>query len=155
LWSFWTLDCLVFFQFKFVNNLSSWFVWEFIDVKNQVLYYLAFPNDWLYMKCLVYGIYILEVVPSALITQFVFWTLVTRLGDVQVFNRIETWVSVPILNTIGELSHTEHEWLMSNTPPRYILCSRILCASDPHFGMIEESGRCNFWCKWLKEVYCI
>jgi len=108
------------------------------------------------MKCLVYGIYILEVVLSVLITQSAFRDFVANLGDVQVFNRPETaGVSVPILNAIGELSRTEHEWLTSNTPQRYILCPRILCASDPHFGTIEESGGSNYCCESLKEVYYI
>jgi len=62
------------------------------------------------MKCLVYGIYILEVAQSAFITEIGFQGSVTSLGHVQVFNRAETgWLSVPTLTAIGELSPTEHE----------------------------------------------
>jgi len=95
------------------------------------------------MKCLVYGIYILEVVQSALLTEMGFWTFVTmNLGDVQVFNRVDTaWLSVPTLTAIGELSRTEHERLASNIPPRYILCLGILCASDQNFGTIKRKWR--------------
>ena len=76
-------------------------------MKILVLYYLAFPNDQLYMKCLVSGIYILEVVQSVIFTKIGFRKFVIGLGDVQVFNRIETeaWLN-PTLTAIGELSHT-------------------------------------------------
>jgi hypothetical protein len=106
------------------------------------------------MKCLVYGIYILEVVQSALATKIGFRKYVTGLGDVQVLNRVEmTWL-VPILTAIGELSRTEYERVSSNVP-RYILCPWILCASDQNFGTIEESGGSNYCCKFSKEVHNI
>ena len=76
------------------------------------------------MKCLVYGIYILEVVQSALITQTGFWTFVTSLGDVQAFNQIEiAWLN-PTLTAIGELYHIEHERLTFNIPPKVHSLSR-------------------------------
>jgi len=107
------------------------------------------------MKCLVYGIYILEVVQSAVIIEIGFRTFVTSLGDVQVFNRVETAWLIPTLTAIGELSRTEQEWLTSNIPPRYILCPGILCASDQSFGEIEESRGSNYCCKSSKVVYYI
>jgi hypothetical protein len=108
------------------------------------------------MKCLVYGIYILEVVQSALVTENRFRKCVIGLGDVQVFNRVEEeWFTGPTLAAIGELSRTEYEQLMSSTSPRYILCPGILCASDPHFGTIKESRRNNYCCKSSKQVYYI
>jgi hypothetical protein len=107
------------------------------------------------MKCLVYGIYILEVVQSAIITQTGFRTFVAGPGDVQVLNRIETAWLIPMLTAIGELSCTEHEQLTFNIPPRYILCPGILCVSDPHFGTIEETCGGNYCCKFSKKVYYI
>ena len=108
------------------------------------------------MKCLIYGIYLLEVVQSALITENGFRQFVTRFGNVQVFNRVETaWLSVPTLTAICELSCTKHGQVSSNIPPRYILCPGILCSSDPHFGTIEETSGDNYCCKFSKEVYYI
>jgi len=70
-----------------------------------VLYYLAFPNDWVYMKCLVYGIYVLEFIQSALLIENIFWIFVTSFGDFEAVNQVGTaWLSVPILTAIGELS---------------------------------------------------
>jgi len=108
------------------------------------------------MKCLVYGIYVLEVVQSALITQIGFRNIVTSLGrDVQAFNRLEALWLIPTLSAIGELSRTEYERLTSNIPPSNILCPGILCASDQNFGRIEENRNGHYCCKFLKEVYCI
>jgi len=107
------------------------------------------------MKCLVYGIYVLEVIQSALITHIGVRNFVTSLGDVQAFDRLEALWLIPTLSTIGELSRTEHEQLTSNIPPSNILCPGILCASDQNFGGIEENRSDHYCCKFLKEVYCI
>jgi hypothetical protein len=123
-------------------------------VKNQVLYYLAFPNDRLGTKCLVYGIYILDVVQTALVVEIGFQIFITNFGDVQVFDRVleMAWL-VPILTALGKLSRIEQEQLMSNIPLRSIICAGILCSSDPHFGTIQESGGNNYCCKFSKVVY--
>ena len=121
-------------------------------MKNQVLYYLAFPNDRLWMKCLVYGVYILDAIQTALVAEIGFQIFITNFGDVPVFDRVldMAWL-VPTLTALGKLSCTEHEQLTSNIPPRSILCAGILCASDPHFGTIKESGGSNYCCKFSKE----
>ena len=69
-----------------------------------MLYYLAFPSDWMYMKCLVYGIYVLEFIQSILFIGNTFRIFVTSFGDVEAVNLVGTaWLSVPILTAIGEL----------------------------------------------------
>ena len=56
------------------------------------------------MKCLVYGIYILEFIQSTLFTEYGFWIYVTSFGDVEAIDHVRTaWLSVPILTAIGEL----------------------------------------------------
>ena len=76
---------------------------------NTVLYNFTFPNDHAYLKCLVYGIYILEFMQSVLIIEAGFRTFVTGFGDVPAaFNRVKTeWLSVPILTAIGKLCCVE------------------------------------------------
>ena len=74
-----------------------------------MLYYLVFPNDWAYIKCLVYGIYILEFIQSVLIIENSFRMFVTSFGDVEAVDQVKTaWLSVPILTAIGELSCARH-----------------------------------------------
>ena len=121
-------------------------------MKKTVFYSLAFPNDRLYIRCLVYGIYILEVVHSALLTEIGFRIFVTSLGDLRVLNQVETTWLTATLTAIGELSCKGHEQLTSNMQPRYIFCPGILCASDPHFGTIKESHGSNYCCKFRKSL---
>jgi len=65
------------------------------------LYYLAFPGDQKFMKYLVYGIYVLEVLQSVLLVQSTFRIFVTNFQDVGVFDRIgSSWLSIPILTAI-------------------------------------------------------
>jgi len=78
---------------------------------NTDLYYLAFPKDRMFLKCIVYGIYFLELVQSALIIKTGFRIFVTMFGDVEVLDQIEmAWLSVPILTSIGEVFYV-HELL--------------------------------------------
>ena len=78
----------------------------FFDKKESTgLYYLAFPNDRAYMKCLVYGICILELIQSVLLIEYGFRIFVTSFGDLEAIDQVGTaWLSVPILTAIGELS---------------------------------------------------
>ena len=77
--------------------------------KTPVLYYLAFPNDRAFIKCLVYGIYILEFIQSVLIVEKGFWIFVTSFGDIEAIDLVgTTWLSVPILTAIGKLSCARH-----------------------------------------------
>ena len=104
---FWTLDCLEFFQFKFVSNFLL-IVANFVD-KKTVLYSLAFPHDRVYMKCVVYGIYILELIQSILSIYYGFQKFVIGFGDDEVIGRVEMgWLSVPFLTAIGELYWIGH-----------------------------------------------
>jgi hypothetical protein len=78
-------------------------------MKNTDLYWLAFPNDRMHLKCLVYGIYILEFAQSVLTIKVGFWIFVTGFGDVGALESSNTlWSSVPILTAIGELAYCLH-----------------------------------------------
>ena len=68
------------------------------------MYWLAFPNDRTFLKCLVYGIYTLEFTQSVLIIESGFRTYVTGFGDVEGFNQLNMWLSVPIFTAIGKFS---------------------------------------------------
>jgi hypothetical protein len=64
-----------------------------------------------YLKYLVYGVYFLEFVQSVLVVDAMFRTFVTRFGDVQALDQIETlWLSIPILTAISEFSCIEDGW---------------------------------------------
>ena len=112
--SFWTLDCLVCFRFKSVSNFFPHAIyWKVPWHEGTDLYYLAFPKDRVYLKCLVYGVYCLEFVQSVLVVDALFRIFVTRFGDVHALDQVETlWLSIPIITAISELSCIENEWLV-------------------------------------------
>ena len=101
------------FRFKFVSNLSPTpLIERSLDMKNTDLYFLAFPKDRVYLKCLVFGVYFLEFLQSVLVVDALCRAFVTRFGDVQALDQVETlWLSVPILTAISESSCVEHGWL--------------------------------------------
>ena len=69
-------------------------------------YYLAFPGDRMYMKCLVYGTSSLEFVQSILLVEGISRNFVTdfQLG---VFDQVgTTWLSIPIITAIGKFACT-------------------------------------------------
>jgi len=73
------------------------------------VYSLAFPNDRVHMKCLVYGIYILESIQSVLAFLSSFRKFVLGFGDVEAIDKVGTaWLSVPIFTAIGEFSCKGH-----------------------------------------------
>ena len=79
---------------------------------NTVLYYIAFPNDRVYLKGLVYGLYILEFVQSVLIIDNAFPVYVTGFGVFEGSDKVGTgWLSIPIFTAIGELSCIERKHL--------------------------------------------
>ena len=90
---------------SFSSNL--WAIYNLLEIFNTVLYFLAFPNDRVYMKCLVY---ILEFVQSVLITGTEWRIFVTGFGNVDQVGM--TWLTIPILSAIGELSRIRHWRLM-------------------------------------------
>ena len=67
-----------------------------------MLYCLTFPNDWVYMKCLVYGTYILEFIQSTLFIENSFQMFVTSFGDLEVINTVAEY-SNPHCNRLSLL----------------------------------------------------
>jgi hypothetical protein len=70
------------------------------------MYHLGFPTDRVHMRCLVYGVYLLQLVQSVLVIKTGFRIFVTNFGVVGVLDQIDTlWLSVPILSAISEFSY--------------------------------------------------
>ena len=110
------------------------------------------------MKCLVYGIYILEFAQSVLIAESVFQNyelFLTGFGGSQALQKHgTTWFSFPILTAIGELSCVGHGGRHSNILARYSRRPGVLRASDQCVGTIEDNRRGNYCCKLSKVFYC-
>ncbi|KAG6829915.1 hypothetical protein H0H92_002938 [Tricholoma furcatifolium] len=71
-------------------------------VSTQVYYYyIAFPEDRLYCKCLVFGVYTLETLQTAVITHDAFMSFGAGFGSFEALDNIQlTCLSIPILSGI-------------------------------------------------------
>ncbi|KAF9256988.1 hypothetical protein L218DRAFT_880533, partial [Marasmius fiardii PR-910] len=66
------------------------------------LFYWAFPKDKLYLKLIVYVLFALDIVQTALITRDAFFKFGTHFGDVTIFASLENlWFSVFVINAIN------------------------------------------------------
>ncbi|KAG6907539.1 hypothetical protein DXG01_008575 [Tephrocybe rancida] len=64
-------------------------------------YYIAFPNDRLYCKCLVYGVYLLETLQTIIIMHDAFAGFGSGFGSFEALDNIQlTCLSIPILSGI-------------------------------------------------------
>ncbi len=66
------------------------------------LYYLAFPNDKQFIKILVYGIYIVELVQTILAGHDAFSIFGYGFGDLDALTHMHfNWLIVPIMSAIS------------------------------------------------------
>ena len=69
------------------------------------IYYLAFSNDPLTSKILVYAVYAVELAQTILFTQMGFKELAAGFGQPEALNEVGNfWFSVPILSSTGVFS---------------------------------------------------
>ncbi|KAG7100235.1 hypothetical protein E1B28_002009 [Marasmius oreades] len=66
------------------------------------LFYWAFPKDRLFLKLVVYGLFALDIIQTALITRDAFFKFGTHFGNVTTFASLENlWLSVFVINAIS------------------------------------------------------
>ncbi|KAK0196000.1 hypothetical protein F5146DRAFT_1133456 [Armillaria mellea] len=84
-----------------IGYLLNWDLFRTLSVQ-LYLYYLAFPKDRQFVKCLVYGIYIVEFVQMILVAYNAFAAFGYGFGDLEALAGIHfNWLSVPIMVAIG------------------------------------------------------
>ncbi|PBK98064.1 hypothetical protein ARMGADRAFT_1161623, partial [Armillaria gallica] len=84
---------------EIVGYLLHWGLFGTLSVQ-LYLYYLAFPKDRNFTKCLVYGIYIVEFVQTILFTHDAFAIFGYGFGDIKALTRMYfNWLTVPIVTT--------------------------------------------------------
>ena len=65
-------------------------------------YYLAFPDDSLQRKSLVYGVYTVELAQAILLARMAFTEFAAGFGNFEAMDKIGLlWLAVPILSSIG------------------------------------------------------
>ncbi|KAK0226533.1 hypothetical protein IW262DRAFT_1294710 [Armillaria fumosa] len=84
-----------------VSYLLNWGLFGTLSIQ-LYLYYLAFPKDRQFIKSLVYGIYIVELAQTILVTRNAFAVFGYSFGDLEAPNKIEfSWFIVPMINAVA------------------------------------------------------
>lgn len=66
------------------------------------IYYMAFPHDPLVCKCLVYGVFLVELAQTILLMHDAFLAFGSGFGNMEALTAIHlSWLGVPILGGIG------------------------------------------------------
>ncbi|KAF7342775.1 hypothetical protein MSAN_01992700 [Mycena sanguinolenta] len=78
-----------------IAHLADWALFATLTVQ-LYLYYQAFPNDRLFSKCLVYGVYSIQLVQIILSTADAFKMFGSHYGDVSALTQVDfAWFTVP------------------------------------------------------------
>ncbi|KAK0498686.1 hypothetical protein EDD18DRAFT_1350101 [Armillaria luteobubalina] len=111
-----------------VGCLLNWGLFGTLSVQ-LYLYYLAFPNDRRFIKCLVYGIYVIEFVQTMLVTHDAFAAFGYGFGDMDVLSRLNfSWLTGPVLSAVascaGQVFYAYRIYIVSESRilPIFIIC---------------------------------
>ncbi|KAK0183624.1 hypothetical protein F5146DRAFT_1230723 [Armillaria mellea] len=111
-----------------VGYLLHWGLFGTLSVQ-LYLYYLAFPRDRKFTKCLVYGIYIVEFVQTMLFTHDAFATFGYGFGDFDALTGMSfNWITVPIMSgaaaCVGQVFYAYRIFILSKSRiiPTFIIC---------------------------------
>ncbi|PBK61307.1 hypothetical protein ARMSODRAFT_1008856 [Armillaria solidipes] len=111
-----------------VAYLLHWGLFGTLSVQ-LYLYYLAFPMDRKFTKCLVYGIYIFEFVQTMIFTHDAFATFGYGFGDLEALTGMYfSWFTVPIMSAvsacIGQGFYAYRIFILSKSPivPIFVIC---------------------------------
>ncbi|KAK0486440.1 hypothetical protein IW261DRAFT_797893 [Armillaria novae-zelandiae] len=116
-----------------VGYLLHWGLFGTLSVQ-LYLYYLAFPNDRQFIKCLVYGLYIVEFVQTMLITHDAFAMFGYGFGDIEALTDIHFyWLSIPVMGGltagVGQVFYAYRIFSLSKSRiiPIFVTCLSLIC----------------------------
>jgi hypothetical protein len=79
-----------------------------LDQKTDI-YYLAFPNDRLGIKCLVYGLALIETLQTAFMGHDAVMALGLGFGNPEALDNVHfAWVTIPLMSSVGQYLKTLH-----------------------------------------------
>ncbi|PBK86532.1 hypothetical protein ARMGADRAFT_1086380 [Armillaria gallica] len=113
---------------EIVASLLYWGLFGTLSVQ-LYLYYLAFPNDKKFIKYLVYGIYIVELVQTILASHDAFATFGYGFGDLDALTDVHFyWLIVPIMSAViacvGQVFYAYRIFILSKSRivPIFVIC---------------------------------
>ncbi|PBK61306.1 hypothetical protein ARMSODRAFT_1025823 [Armillaria solidipes] len=111
-----------------VGYLLHWGLFGTLSVQ-LYLYYLAFPKDRQFTKCLVYGIYIVEFVQTMIFTHDAFAAFGYGFGDMEALTDMHfNWSIVPVMSAavacVGQGFYAYRIFILSRsrTVPAFVIC---------------------------------
>ncbi|KAK0486505.1 hypothetical protein IW261DRAFT_1393504 [Armillaria novae-zelandiae] len=111
-----------------VAYLLHWGLFGTLSVQ-LYLYYLAFPMDRKFTKCLVYGIYFIEFAQTMIFTHDAFATFGPGFGDIETLTGMySNWFTVPIMSAmsacIGQAFYAYRIFILSKSllVPTFVIC---------------------------------
>ncbi|KAK0241168.1 hypothetical protein EDD85DRAFT_992751 [Armillaria nabsnona] len=111
-----------------VAYLLHWGLFGTLSVQ-LYLYYLAFPKDRIFTKCLVYGIYIVEFVQMMFVTHDVLAMFGYGFGDLEALTRMDfNWLVVPVMGgvvaCVGQVFYAYRIFILSSSRivPPFVTC---------------------------------
>ncbi|KAK0495039.1 hypothetical protein EDD18DRAFT_1355039 [Armillaria luteobubalina] len=128
-----------------VGYLLNWGLFGTLSIQ-LYLYYLAFPKDRRFVKSLVYGIYIIELVQTILIAHNAFALFGYGFGDLEVLAEIHVdWLVVPIMTAIvtfvGQCFYAYRIFILSKSR---IIPAFVICVALVSFVVSIVTGVWNF-----------
>ncbi|KAK0483087.1 hypothetical protein EDD18DRAFT_1362059 [Armillaria luteobubalina] len=128
-----------------VGYLLNWGLFGTLSVQ-LYLYYLAFPKDRPFVKCLVYGIYIVEFLQTILVTHDAFAVFGYGFGDLEAIAEMRfNWLIVPILGavaaSVGQLFYAYRIYILSRSR---VVPTLVVCVSLTSFVAAMISGVKSF-----------
>ncbi|KAF9072056.1 hypothetical protein BDP27DRAFT_1418416 [Rhodocollybia butyracea] len=102
-----------------IGYLLHWGLFGTLSVQTY-LYYLAFPNDRYIIKCVVYGIFTIEVIQTVLITHDAFAIFGYGFGNFDSLTDIHMeWFTVPVMSGVvafvGQAFYAYRIWVLSRS----------------------------------------
>ena len=110
------------------------------------LYYLAFPKDRQFVKCLVYGTYIVEFVQTILVAHDAFAAFGYGFGDLEALAGIHfNWLSVPIMVAIGVYC-IFYSYSATHREPSCFSWAELLCVPNLHIVKVTNRPSIGHLC---------
>ncbi|KAJ7244820.1 hypothetical protein C8J57DRAFT_1363096 [Mycena rebaudengoi] len=104
---------------ELVGYLLHWGLFGTLTIQIY-LYFEAFPNDRLFNKCLVYGIYIVELSQTILVTDDAFTNFGPGFGNIETLTNMHFhWLTVPLMSGlvsfVGQSFHAYRVHIVSKS----------------------------------------
>ncbi|KAK0486408.1 hypothetical protein IW261DRAFT_1559810 [Armillaria novae-zelandiae] len=126
-----------------VGYLLNWGLFGTLSIQ-LYLYYLAFPKDRRFVKCLVYGVYILELIQTILVTHDAFTVFGYGFGDFEALTEMHSnWLILPITiaiaTVVAQVFYAYRIFILSRSRivSAFIICVSLTCTAASAFTSIK------------------